>query len=235
MRKKLIPLIKIILTLYITVSCETELIDQENKSNKIDTLKNKQANNFLYSSPFPYCQNDPNPIGGGSGYTDIINPDNADIVISTFTSPIEFKTKIESAPEGSVIYIANDLEIDLTNFYRKTGSHSIFLNKKNTTIASGRGHNSDGALIKTDDFDFDSYKVHKNQPIFEIRADNIRITGLRLQGPYQEECICNTATPDSTQIKIKYGILNRHNDNLQVDNCELYGLANSRYPNRNSK
>ncbi len=170
-------------------------------------------------SPFSFCQDDPNPIGGGYGYSDILTAADADIVITSFTTINNFKQTIETAPPGSIIYINDNVTINLTGQYAATGANSIRI-PAGVTIASGRGNgSSQGALIFTDDFDFYTSISNAGQPAFVCNGDNIRLTGFRFKGPYQQ---IGTNSPLSS-IRFKTGITTIGFDGLEVDNCELYG------------
>lgn len=168
-------------------------------------------------SPFPFCQTDNNPIGGGQGYDNIPSPSDADILISTFTSINDFRLTIENAPIGSIIYIADQLNINLTGQYGATGFNTIKI-PEGVTIASGRGHSS-GALIYTDDVDLYDSIGNAGQAVFTCNGNNIRFTGLRFRGPYQA---VGTNSPLS-EIRFKTGITTAGFNGLEIDNCELYG------------
>lgn len=171
------------------------------------------------TSPFDYCKNDPNPIGGGEGYNDIVDPLSADLIIDSFTSAIDFKDAIENEPAGSKIYITGNLVIDLTGL-----GNQIVL-KDNMIIFSDRGDGfSQGALIKTDDkainglvANEDPTHIILNKPVFRIFGDNIRITGLRFQGP--SDAINEGERQDAYMKKC---IFSPDHENLEIDNCEFY-------------
>ncbi len=166
-----------------------------------------------YYSPFPECQSE-GPIGGGSGYQKLVYPEQADIVISS-SSAIDFKRKIESAKNGDVVYINDNLTIDLTNQYVKTGSKSIVV-PKGVTIASGRGvGGSSGALIKTRDMSpHGKADSRLSSAVFVSNEGNVRFTGIRFQGPKQSI---------SLPAQDKFCIRINNSNGLEVDNCEFYG------------
>ncbi len=168
-------------------------------------------------SPFEYCQTDNNPIGGGPGYNQIVTPQDADIYITQFTTITNFKNTIETASLGSVIYIADNLVINLTGQYAQTGDVSIGI-PAGVTLASGRGNGSQGALIYTDDFDWYTSIDYEGMPAFTCLGDNIRFTGIRFKGPFHG---IGTNNPLSS-IRFKTGIRTNGYDHLEIDNCELY-------------
>jgi hypothetical protein len=147
-----------------------------------------------------------------------LNPSDATIYIDSFTSIADFKDTIENAPKGSIIYIDGNLSIDLTGIQSVTGAQSINI-PSGVTIASNRGISS-GALIKTDDYALYPTGGVLSAPIFNCVGDDIRITGIRLQGP------ANDAGSSSQDYwKIKYGIkIGGPFNNLEVDNCEVYNF-----------
>ena len=164
------------------------------------------------ASPFPYCESDNNPIGGGEGYLRTISYQDAHVFIEEFESAEEFKKIIEAAKDGDVIYIADGLVIDLTGL-----STTININN-GVTLSSGRGDQT-GALIKTNDFIWYGNSASGNgQPMFTIKGDNVRITGLRFEGPFKE-----VGSAADGKIKFKPCIYALEYDELEVDNCEFYG------------
>ncbi len=203
-------------------SKDSDLVTDYQLSEGIQVVQNKNDSTQVHvtvplKSPFPYCQSDSNPIGGGSGYTAILTPSDATIYIKTFNSITDFKNTIESAPEGSIIYIDDALSIDLTGLYTQTGSASIRVPAA-VTIASGRGIGL-GAHIYTNDYGNWDSAVEESKPLFWVNGNDVRFTGIRLQGPTQE---IGSAT-EKSQIKIRTAIAIIGYDGLEIDNCELYG------------
>lgn len=132
---------------------------------------------------------------------------------------------LASAKKGQVVYVDDNASIDLT------GAKRIPI-KEGVTLASGRGkNNSKGALLYT--------KIEGARPLLLVSGPNVRITGLRIQGPDQKILPGkNSFTGISAEEKKKnYLTLYRENTygggistgincnfpNLVVDNCELYG------------
>ena len=151
-------------------------------------------------------QNDPvgKPYGGGSGYFPIIESEESDIVITTNNFNY-LKSALANASYGDIIYVNDDLEIEIP----AEGTLTI---PNGVTLASGRGRNgSQGALLYSDnlltDPDFDHPAV--------LAGDDVQITGLRLRGP------------DGTSSSLNYGkqaagIKQEYSNNLEVHNCEIY-------------
>jgi len=198
MRNKLL----LLLVLPIALSC---------KKHQINSLFDKNSDEINIKSlsvhPLGYC-NEGNPIGGGSGYTAMINSAQADIVISASMTPSSFKSLIESSA-NKTIYINPNVTIDLTNL-----TQPIYL-PSNIVIASNRGvGGSLGALITT--VNYCTYGGSCPFPVetFISNGNNIRFTGIRLKGPFDQEGV---AAPK----RAKVAILMNGNDGLEVDNCEI--------------
>ncbi len=141
------------------------------------------------------------PIGGGVGYSDIIDPLTNPNVRCVVYSNVQLLAELskEYTP-GSIIYINDNSVIDLT------GQNNINI-PYGVTLASGRGRNGSlGAKIITNSFPY---------PLFKIVENNIRITGLRILGPDME--IGDYNGPDHS-----IGISSTA-ESIIIDNCELAG------------
>ena len=161
-------------------------------------------------------------VGGGEGYQNIIKKEEflEGIILKRNFFLVETKAELLNALENAkslqrlknqednniIVFVGNDVEIDLT------GDWNIPL-YSNITLASGRGDYSLGGLIYTDELD--------TSPLFDVRGDNVRVTGIRLRGPDPE--ITQEEEDASTSIGIRCIDFN----NLTVDNCELYAWSNS--------
>ncbi len=189
-------------------------------------------------TPIPYCQNRHLlPVGGGPGYESIIDPNSADVIISNSTTPEEFVAILTNASSGDIIYMRNNVKMDLT------GKSNIEL-KEGVTLASGRGINQNGndlgAIISTRDFSVHSYERDKDYnrerkaPLFKIQSTKVRITGIRFIGPSNDRC----PSLDCLQfehhmqinncllcIRLKSAIVidtqNGKFERVEVDNCEF--------------
>jgi hypothetical protein len=155
------------------------------------------------------------PIGGGTGYLAIVT--NGSYTVRTVS---ELVASLKAAQTGETIFIPGNIELDLTVWVML--EKLILHIPGGVTLASDRGDNgSPGALLYSDEF--------RTQPLMTIGGPNVRITGLRIQGPdprsrRQHHERCNGpenlgdkyyyAFPVSDAIRVEY-------DGLEVDNCEL--------------
>ncbi len=143
------------------------------------------------------------PIGGGPGYRNIRAERSADFVVS---ERAELTNAIRKAQPGMVIYVRDDAVIDMTGADDQTIPGGV-------TLASGRGRGaSHGALVYSDSLT----EENKWIPLFKTGGKGVRITGLRLRGPFAE-----IGDHFYDQVKIANGIRADH-ENLEVDNCELW-------------
>lgn len=141
-------------------------------------------------------------VGGGGDYDRGVAPERADSIVDCRSDLV---TALEKATAGTVVYVADDAEIDLT------GESNIPLGQ-NVTLASGRGQGSDGGLLYTDDYP---------RWLLRSRADGVRVTGLRLQGPQTEYFDPREEFNEETAAH-SCG-LHLFGDAAEVDNCELFG------------
>jgi hypothetical protein len=110
---------------------------------------------------------------------------------------------LADAPRGSVVYVADTAELDLT------GRDPVAVPAQ-VTIASG---GAPGALLYTSQKD--------TLPMFRASGEGIRFTGLRLRGPDPDIGATPYGEPLCRAID---GI---HADNLQVDHSELTGWSHA--------
>jgi hypothetical protein len=151
-----------------------------------------------------------NPIGGGPGYSNIVH--NWDFHVSNKSGLLHALT---TASSGNIIYVADTAEIDLTG--------EELLIPGGVTLASGRGRTIEdtiswGALLYTSDDADDKLRL------FTTAGTGIRITGLRIRGPYHYR-----AGRETFSISVSnqsYGVFAWH-DSLEVDNCEFWGWGHS--------
>ena len=136
-----------------------------------------------------------NPIGGGEGYKGIIVE--GDYTVRTFD---ELRGALEKAKEGQVVFIPDDVEIDMTGRAKLSIPAGV-------TLASTRGHQgSQGALIFSN--------TQRLSGLFVTAGDCVCITGLRVKGPHPHR----TAAPDSV------GFYSSH-FGFEVDNCDISAFA----------
>jgi hypothetical protein len=112
------------------------------------------------------------PIGGGAGYRALVSAGQAQVV----ASKAELLGALARAPAGAVIYVRDDVTIDLT------GSDDLTI-PGGVTLASGRGRgDSLGAMIYSNSLTGESLFI----PMLKTGGKGVRITGLRLRGPFAE-------------------------------------------------
>ena len=110
------------------------------------------------------------PYGGGVNYDRIIQQEDADYVVTTWT---ELKEARSQATAGETIFVPRYAEIEIPT----SAPESDRLIPANVTLASDRGlDGSPGGLIRTPA----NTSIAK---LFQINGANVRITGLRIQGP----------------------------------------------------
>ena len=119
------------------------------------------------------------------------------------TSVDELLAALAVATPGSVVYVADDAELDLT------GQVAIPVPPQ-VTIASG---GAPGALLFTSQKD--------TLPLFRATGEGIRFTGLRLRGPDPDIGATPYGEPLCRAIDAS------HADNLQVDHSELSGWSHA--------
>ncbi len=149
------------------------------------------------------CEANPtgNPIGGGEGYSEIFTK--GDYTVSNLD---ELLAALEEAKPGEVVFVPDGVEIDLTG-------HQDVIIPQEVTLAGTRGLNgSAGAGLFT--------TWRKSHTMFRSGGYGVRVTGLRIEGPYggREKVADHTG-----------GISIRH-AYCEVDNCEVscfsyYGIG----------
>ena len=157
------------------------------------------------------------PIGGGEGYDKIINKRNCQYVIYNLE---ELLVALDDANQGDYIYIDDYTSLDLTTV------KNIQINKS-ITLCSGRGHKgSRGAIL---------YTKNEKTDLFTINVSNVRITGLRINGPdtlvRYEEMLALDKGGKYYDKPISRAILTNEaakaTDNLEIDNCEIWGWSHT--------
>ena len=140
------------------------------------------------------------PIGGGSEYTNGIS--RSDPTVKYIVSTIEELTKaLSSAQSGEIIWVEGNANIDMSGRFLSI--------KGGITLASDRELNeSPGGKI---------YQTTGGTRLFTISGENVRITGLRIEGPHK-----TTSSVDATNVAIYSSY-----QNLEVDNCEIFGWSNA--------
>jgi hypothetical protein len=154
-----------------------------------------------------------NPIGGGSGYSRIINFTDPQVTY-VVSEKDALLTALNRAKAGETVFIKRDAVIDMT------GTPSLRI-PAGVTLASDRGlEGSSGALIQRTA----NLNGNYEEPLFIIGGDNVRITGLRLEGEMYPQDYGNKDGEISQRYYL-VGIFAENTKDLEVDNCELYGWA----------
>lgn len=139
------------------------------------------------------------PIGGGIGYKNIITPSQATYIVNSLS---QLKSALSSAISGQIIYVNDSTSIDMT------GEGTLVI-PTGVILASGRGNgSSNGALLYSN-----SYQA----PLFRAGGTKVRVTGLRIQGPFSET---DSTVPNSRAIATTYSY-------TEVDNCEIWAWTHS--------
>ncbi|MBN1344460.1 MAG: right-handed parallel beta-helix repeat-containing protein [Phycisphaerae bacterium] len=141
------------------------------------------------------CQGNPtgNPIGGGEGYRGVLS--GGDHVVTTASALLD---ALKKARPGQVIWVPGEGEIDLT------GKQGVSI-PGGVTLASNRGvDGSVGGRIFT--------KQLATFPLFATGGENVRLTGLRFEGPCESR----------DRIAESSGFVTTGHYGLEVDNCEIY-------------
>ena len=139
-----------------------------------------------------------NPVGGGDGYTKIVSRSSADFIVDTTS---ELVSALSSAQSGDIVWVEENANIDMSS--RTTTIRA------GVTLASNRGEDgSNGGRI---------YQTSAGSRLFTIGGQNVKITGLRLEGPQKD-----TSASGSTNV----GIYTTYR-NLEVENCEIFGWGNA--------
>jgi hypothetical protein len=166
------------------------------------------------SGDFGYAANPTgNPIGGGAGYTRIVSETSAGVKYSVSTKA-DLLTALKSAKAGETVFVKGTAVIDMT------GTPSVTI-PAGVTLASDRGlAGSAGGLLKRTE----NLNGGWEEPMLIVGGDNVRVTGLRLQGEMYPQDYGNKAgqTYESDYL---VGIYAQNKKGFEVDNCELYGWA----------
>ena len=176
--------------------------DRETKTNYI-TVSSLPSEETYGAEPNPTG----NPLGGGAGYSRIISETDSRVrhVVSTRDQLV---TALKNAKPGEVVFVKGTAVIDMTGM-----PNSII--PGGVTLASDRGNaGSQGALIKY------SYNSKRGISLFEVGGNNVRVTGLRLEG----EMLPQDGTGNGEASYLR-AITVQNKAGLEVDNCEIRGWA----------
>ncbi len=170
----------------------------------------RQARPLLSDSTFGADPNPTgNPIGGGDGYDQLV--EDYDYFV---TNRAELLDALKQATIGQVVYLADTARVDLT------GDRKIEIGA-GVTLASGRGKpDSEGGLVSTTELE--------TIPLFVATGPDVRVTGLRLEGPDSmrrtEQLTQLLSEGRYYSVPVSRGI-ETFEPRLEVDNCELWGWS----------
>ena len=141
------------------------------------------------------------PIGGGTGYSRILTPGEADTVVAT---KAELLGALASATSGTIIYVDDAAVIDLT------GESNIAI-PGGVTLASGRGRNgSEG-----------------RSGLHHFGATRLPLPRRRFRGFTSRASASKAPTPArSDSISAPTGIAT-YSPFTEIDNCEFFGWSTS--------
>jgi hypothetical protein len=161
------------------------------------------------------------PIGGGRGYAGIVTK--GDSVVNDLDSLLDALAK---ARAGQTVFVPGETEIDLTA--RIYIEQLVLEVPPGVTLAGERGRGgSRGALLTSD--------ALKTPVMIRAGGSDVRITGLRLQGPCPKRYLDHhrrSFGPGGGGHAYYYkfptsnGITTQH-PRLEVDNCEISGFAHA--------
>ena len=158
------------------------------------------------------------PVGGGEGYTRIVDPD-AGVRVSTKAELLSALASAAPPPgERAVIYVEDDAVI-------RFDGNEFFYVPARVVLASGRGRNgSPGALLTR------SNLLGLN-PLVYVNGPDVRITGLRLEGGEHGSRVEFVARLGASGY-VYYdqplsAAVQTVESNLEVDNCELSGFSSA--------
>src|SRR5690606_34668818 len=117
---------KNLISAYSIVLCSMLMSCTDNPLNSFDDLDHPNSTHDVgaTSNPiarlgYPICtpqtnefDNTGNPVGGGNGYNQIINPSQANHTVTTLT---DLKIALNNAHAGSIIFLPDTVVIEITN------------------------------------------------------------------------------------------------------------------------
>jgi len=161
------------------------------------------------------------PIGGGAGYTAVVTQ--GDYVVKDLDGLL---VALAKARAGQTVLIPGETEIDLTA--RIYIEQLVLVVPAGVTLAGDRGNNgSQGAILTSD--------ALKTPVMIRAEGPDVRITGLRLQGPCPKRYLDHhrrSFGPGGGGHGYYYkfptsdGITTQH-PRLEVDNCEISAFAHA--------
>jgi hypothetical protein len=176
------------------------------------------------AEPNPTC----NPIGGGPGYSNIILQSDPSVrfVVHNKTELLN-ALAAENSNKGDVIFVPDTASIDLTG---ADNPHTI---PAGVILAGDRGYHDSlgGRIFRNRLSDHTLEDAYSQIPMLIVGGDNVRITGLRIEGPDKgTDRIYNPPT----NMEVKSGIKAVERHGLEVDNCEFWGWSHAGVDLQNS-
>jgi len=157
-------------------------------------------------------------IGGGAAYVahlrargepTFCNASSGDHVVRNATVSA-LVGALESASSGDVVWVSGELEIDM-------GFDASVDIPAGVTLASDRGcDGAEGARLYTDDKPEEDYN---RRQMFHLTNDDARISGLRLEGPYQTKDALHSLEYLENRGVVADGI-----EGVELDNVEMFNF-----------
>jgi len=183
-----------------------------------------QSNESNAGERFGAAPDELGPLGGGAGYKRLI--DKPDTRVTTID---ELIAALKKAKPGQVVYVDDQAELDFS--VRVVVEQFALEIPAGVTLASGRGRDgSAGALLCSD--------VLATVPLIRVTGPDVRITGLRIQGPdpksrlselarlYDKKLFEDAGSGAYYRFPVSDGIQTA-DPGLEVDNCELSGWSHA--------
>ncbi|UTW65305.1 hypothetical protein KFE94_11630 [bacterium SCSIO 12643] len=199
----------ILTLLFLTISCKKErILDDSQLHAPLPQKSEHQLDNTISLTSCYNEDNSANPVGGGEGYDDIVIEQPNDHYIYSELDFIDlFQTGLSS---NMTIHIKTDLDVQsILNNSNLTLPFTIPIGVNNVTISGDRGQNgSNGPLITVGPY------ITVGDPVFRIRGNNCRITGIQMKG---STCECESEW-GGAHLR---GIEVYNASNARIDNCEI--------------
>ena len=173
------------------------------------------------------------PLGGGVGYKRIYTEKDATVVVRDVDALL---AAVENANEGDIIYIPEDVVIDMTDAPKCVLTH-IIINKR-ITLCSNRGYVHEDGSVSTGGV-ITATALCTPRAIVLIYAEGTRFTGINLRGPDPSRHMSHHYHSFSAgHFDIPSGMAHKYYnnmtitggiqisaDNVEVDNCEIFGFS----------
>jgi PKD repeat protein len=159
------------------------------------------------------CNPTGSPVGGGEGYARIVTSGN-----KTADSASTLISALSTAESGDVVFVPSTAVIDLTGTYGTVIPGGV-------TLAGDRGVNGSpgGRIFRYRTTPASAENEYSQIPTFVIGGDDVRVTGLRIEGQdvVQDELF------EDVGLEVKAAIKAIGRSGLEVDNCEMWGWSHA--------